>query len=93
MLSVDGRTRSAHIVAWELLIGPIPEGRELHHRCENKGCANPWHLLPLTSAEHKAQHLNQNTAKTHCPAGHPYDEANTYVRHNGHRSCRACRRV
>lgn len=27
--------------------------------------------------------------RTHCPKGHPYDEANTYV-HRGHRYCRAC---
>lgn len=30
--------------------------------------------------------------KTHCPAGHPYDEVNTYVDKRGHRSCRACQR-
>lgn len=30
-------------------------------------------------------------AKTKCPAGHPYDEANTY-RHNNKRHCRTCRR-
>lgn len=29
------------------------------------------------------------SARTHCPQGHPYDEANTY-RNNGRRSCRAC---
>jgi len=30
--------------------------------------------------------------KSHCPAGHPYDEANTYVNPRGGRSCRICRR-
>lgn len=30
-----------------------------------------------------------NASKTHCPQGHPYDEANTYVR-DGRRNCRAC---
>lgn len=30
-----------------------------------------------------------NQLKTHCPAGHPYDDANTY-RHKGGRACRAC---
>jgi len=32
-------------------------------------------------------------SKTHCPAGHEYDSANTYVDRNGARNCRACRRV
>lgn len=31
-------------------------------------------------------------AKTHCPAGHPYDEANTLVYADGRRRCRTCRR-
>lgn len=34
--------------------------------------------------------------KTHCPQGHRYDEANTYIcpggKHKGHRLCRACMR-
>jgi hypothetical protein len=29
--------------------------------------------------------------KTHCPKGHPYDEANTYV-DKGKRICRICKR-
>ena len=31
-------------------------------------------------------------AKTHCPQGHPYDQANTYVGPRGDRQCRACGR-
>ena len=30
--------------------------------------------------------------KTHCPNGHPYDEANTYRYPNGQRKCRQCKR-
>lgn len=33
---------------------------------------------------------SSNRSKTSCPAGHPYDEANTLVYANGHRRCRAC---
>jgi len=32
-----------------------------------------------------------NAAKTHCPRGHPYDEANTIYR-DGRRFCLECRR-
>lgn len=33
-----------------------------------------------------------NARKTHCPHGHPYDDANTYITPDGERMCRACRR-
>lgn len=38
--------------------------------------------------------VNPNAHKTHCPKGHPYDEANTYwrKRSSGGRACRACKR-
>lgn len=52
----EGRTRIAHIVAWEEKHGPVPKGRELHHTCENKGCVNADHLEPLTRVEHQARH-------------------------------------
>ncbi len=35
----------------------------------------------------------QNSDKTHCPEGHAYDEANTYVDPRGSRQCRECRRA
>lgn len=31
--------------------------------------------------------------KTHCPQGHPYDEANTYLTPAGWRQCKACRKL
>jgi len=34
----------------------------------------------------------RNAAKGACPAGHPYDGANLYVRPSGARQCRTCRR-
>ena len=30
--------------------------------------------------------------RTHCPKGHEYDQCNTYINKQGHRSCRACHR-
>lgn len=32
----------------------------------------------------------RNRNKTHCPQGHPYDDANT-TRRNGRRYCHACK--
>jgi hypothetical protein len=33
----------AHRLGWKLLRGPIPEGKELHHRCGLHACWNPDH--------------------------------------------------
>lgn len=41
----------AHRYAYLLLVGPIPEDRELDHLCRNRGCVNPLHLEPVTHEE------------------------------------------
>lgn len=43
--------RPAHRVAYTALVGPIPKGLELDHRCCTPACVNPQHLDPVTSAE------------------------------------------
>lgn len=42
----------AHRVSYRHHRGPIPEGCELDHTCENTRCVNPDHLDPVTRAEH-----------------------------------------
>jgi hypothetical protein len=89
-----GHTRDglAHRAAFRLVVGEIPDGYQLHHRCGTKACVNPRHLTLVTSGEHADLHDNGwwHAAKTHCPHGHPYDEANTYVSPSGARHCRIC---
>ena len=42
----------AHRWVYELLVGVIPEDKDLHHKCGNRACVNPEHLVPLSRLEH-----------------------------------------
>jgi HNH endonuclease len=86
----------AHRYAYELLVGPIPEGLQLDHLCRNRRCVNPDHLEPVTNRENVLRGTSifaREAALTHCLRGHPFDEENTYLPARGGRQCRACRRA
>lgn len=91
-----GVTRGAHRVAYLLLVGTIPDGLHLDHVCRVRHCVNPAHLEPVTCRENMmrspAAPSTLNANKTHCPKGHPYDEANTLYQSRGKRACRSCLR-
>lgn len=90
------KLRSAHRVAYELLVGPIPEGMTLDHLCRKPACVNPDHLEPVTQHENILRGKAPaaiNARKTHCVRGHPLSGENLYIRPNGHRRCRACKNI
>lgn len=96
-ITVNGQGRFVHRVAYELLVGPIPDGLQIDHvkasGCTNRNCVNPEHLEPVTSRENNLRSdcvSARNAAKTHCPKGHPYDDDNTYMTKAGTRQCRRC---
>ena len=46
----SGRLVLAHRLAFEALIGAVPQGLEPDHLCRNSPCVNPAHLEPVTHA-------------------------------------------
>lgn len=83
----------AHRVAYELLVGPIPEGLELDHLCRTRACVNPQHLEPVTHRENMRR--GQLTPRRDvCGRGHPMTTGDPNVGFfpNGKRFCRTCKR-
>jgi hypothetical protein len=87
-------TWRVHRLVYVNLVGPIPEGLQLDHLCRVRHCCNPEHLEAVTGQENQRRGLrNQKSSLTHCPQGHEYSPANTYVApRTGARACRTCRK-
>ena len=99
----------AHRFAYELLVGPIPEDKQLDHLCHtnsdcrggtsclHRRCVNPDHLEAVTAKTNVLRGRSfaaRFSVATHCVNGHLYNEANTYYYRDGRgRMCRECGRI
>ena len=87
----NNKNHLAHRVMYMELIGTIPDGLVLDHKCFNRGCCNPKHLEPVTSKVNSER--GYFAQKTHCPQEHEYTPENTYTCKKGKRSCIICKRA
>jgi len=70
MVRVPGRKmRVAHRIAYQMCVGPIPDGSVIDHKCRVRHCVNPDHLqavsprenaenIDVTPENNKTGHLN-----------------------------------
>ena len=90
-----------HRVAYEIDVGPIPDGLQLDHLCRVHGCWNAEHLEPATNRENTIRgdgpRLSRERARvireatTHCKYGHAWTSENTMQIDSGGRQYRRCR--
>lgn len=91
-----GKYHSAHRMAYELLVGPIPLGLTIDHLCRNHSCVNPYHLEVVSLRENILRSDNmagRYARRATCSRGHSFDPPNGYLRKDGARGCHACDRI
>lgn len=96
--SHDRKRDRAHRYAYELLVGPIPEGLVIDHvwerGCRHRHCVNPAHLEPVPNGEN----IRRGFAPAHiahrsntCKRGHSLKDAWKNPK-TGWRQCLTCKR-
>jgi len=85
-----GKNRSAHKVAYEQLVGVVPDGLHLDHTCRVTCCVNPDHLEPVTNAENVQRGWDARGKLTHCKNGHAIDGLNNW---RWGTNCRTCQQI
>lgn len=93
---LGGVNVGAHRAAWELLVGPIPDGLHIDHLCRRPWCVNPLHLEPVAQIVNTLRGESRFAIRrrtNRCVNGHDYTPANTYRRGDGTTLCRTCHRV
>lgn len=90
-VTIGGKQYMVHRIRYEREVGPVPDGLELDHLCDNGpgGCCNPLHLKPVT---HQHNIARAKAKVTHCPKGHLLagDNLEPARLRRGWRVCKAC---
>ena len=95
----DGSMVLVHRASFELLVGEIPKGMLVCHRCDIPKCVRPDHLFLGTHRDNSHDALKKGrlrpwqALKTSCKHGHAFSPNNTYTTPGGKRQCISCRRV
>lgn len=98
---VRGKLWRAHRWVWTQANGPIPEGMQVNHHCDNRACVNVEHLYLGTQKDNMRDALERGRMrpagdmwrnKTHCPKGHPIDGKRKTPKGGPARYCLTCHR-
>ncbi len=90
-----GVRMQVHRAVYEVLVGPIPDGLQIDHRCRTRLCVRPDHLEVVTCRENVRRGNGPaaiNARRTHCKRGHEYVQVPYGGRQGrGRRVCNICR--
>lgn len=63
---IDGKIVGAHRAFFSLLIGPIPIGMQVCHRCDVRCCVNPHHLFIGSRSDNMRDAAAKGRLGHHC---------------------------
>jgi hypothetical protein len=89
-ITVKRKTTLLHRFVYNTLIGKIPSGLVIDHKCRIKCCCNPEHLEPVTNQENLARGV---AARPYCKHGHLFDSTRTATGIGRFRNCKTCVRI
>lgn len=99
VVRIERKHQMVHKYMWSLENGPVPDGLQLDHLCNNEPCWRQDHLEAVTPRENSLRSnspASHNSRKTHCKHGHELSGENlkqwTSASGNRRRECRDCRR-
>lgn len=96
---LNGERMGAHRASYILENGSIPNGLFILHKCNNRKCVNPAHLVAGTQSENVQDTVRAGRARggfaprPTCNKGHPWTPASTGKTSSGYRTCVICRRA
>ena len=62
--SFEGRLQQCHRIVWQIVYGPIPDGKLVCHSCDNRRCIEPGHLFLGDQADNVADMWAKGRGRT-----------------------------
>lgn len=78
----NGKTIRAHRASWLVHFGPIPDGLNVLHKCDNPPCINPDHLFLGTTQENMDDKVAKGRTVSHLTKEDVLEVRNLYASGN-----------